>query len=222
MVSNKSSLLFIAISVSILFVTSCATNTTTSPTTPSPVYSPPETTPLTPTSSYTGPINNPKITITSTPIPNYTPSGAIQEKLQEVEQAFGRAIPIPTYLPEGYAITDAQFIQKQGSYAQAELIITALDKPDISLQIEWGPELWLLKPSSDDYQYFKFDDGNGSYGSVVLNRHSDHNTIWWDWLPEILPTSGRQSMECYEMALSASIEVPEEELVNIVRFITTP
>jgi hypothetical protein len=222
MILNKNLLLLSTILVSLLFAISCATNPTMSPTTHNPSYIASETSIVTSTLSYTPPINTPKITITSTPTPNYTASGAIQEKLQEIAQAFGRDIPIPTYLPEGYAINDAQLIQKQDSYAEVELNITAQDKPDISLQIEWGPELWQLKPASMDYQYFKFNDGNGSYGSVVLNRYSDHNTIWWDWLPEILPTSGRQSMECYEMTLSASKEVPEEELVNIVRFIRIP
>jgi hypothetical protein len=199
----RSSLFSVLILVSLLSVVSCANNTTMPPTTPSPSYSPSETTHITPTL-------------------NYILSETIKEKLKEVAQAFGRDIPIPTYLPVGYAISDARLIKKQDSYAQAELIITAPDKPDISLQIEWGPELWRLKPSADDYQYFQFNDGNGTYGSVVLNYLSDCNVIWWDWVPDILPTNGLQPHECYEMALSTNKEVPEEELVNIVRFVTIP
>ena len=198
----KLNLFLVSIFILLLFVVSCATNPTTSPTTPNPSYSPSVTTPVTPT-------------ITT----NYYLSEAIKEKLREVTQAFGRDIPIPTYLPEGYVISDAQLIRKQDPYTEAELIITAPDKPDISLQIEWGPELWRLKPRSDDYQYFQFDNGNGSYGSVVLNRYSDYNTIWWDWIPDILLTNSPQPYECYEMALSANKEVPEGELVNIVRFV---
>jgi hypothetical protein len=79
------------------------------------------------------------VTITSTPTPNYTASGAIQEKLQETEQAFGRDIPIPTYLPAGYAITDVQLIEKEGPDDQVEIniTITAPGKPDIFLLIFW-------------------------------------------------------------------------------------
>jgi len=197
---KKSLLLSSAIIASFIFIVSCATNPTTSPTTPNPSYSPSVTTPVTPT-------------ITT----NYYLSEAIKEKLREVTQAFGRDIPIPTYLPEGYTISDVQLTYKQDPYADAELLITASEKPDISLQIEWGPELCLLKPSSDDYQYFQFDSGNGSYGSVVLNRYIDSNTIWWDWDPDIVTINGPH--ECYEMALSANKEVPEGELVNIVRFV---
>jgi hypothetical protein len=129
------SLLFL---ISLLSIISCTTNTTTSPATPGPSYSPSETTQVTPTQSYNIPKYTMKVTITSTPTPGYTASGAAQEKLQETAQAFGRDIPIPTYLPEGYAITDVQLIQKQDSYAQAKLTITASGKPDISLQITWS------------------------------------------------------------------------------------
>ena len=47
---------------------------------------------------------------TSLTTPQYTPSSAITAKLQESEVAFGERIPIPTYLPQGYEISNVQVI----------------------------------------------------------------------------------------------------------------
>ncbi len=152
------------------------------------------------------------------PTPNYTPSGGIQEKLGEAAQAFGRGIPIPTYLLEGYNITDVQFIQPQYSYGHVELTITATGKPDITMYITWGHVVFYLKPGSSDYKYYEFNDGNGTYGSIVNNDLGDHNSLRWTWIPG---TSTHPS-EFYEMVLSASKGVHVGELVNIARFVKIP
>jgi hypothetical protein len=58
----------------------------------------------------TSPIPSTTVTTLST-TPQYTPSAAITAKLQESEVTFGERIPIPTYLPQGYVISDVQVIQ---------------------------------------------------------------------------------------------------------------
>ena len=193
------------------------------PSTTTPSSSPSETTPITPTSSYTPPTTHPKITITSTPTSSYTPSGAIQERLQEVAQAFGRDIPIPTYLPLGYTITNAQFIQKQYSYDHVELTISASGKPDIEMSITWFRGAFRILPSSDDYQAIDISGGPGTYSEwAMFNFHNEHNNLWWDWIPGTFPSNSTSSPEFYDMVLSASIEVPPLELVNIARFVRIP
>jgi len=142
--------------------------------------------------------------------------------LQVAAQAFGRDIPIPIYLPEGYAITDAQFIQQQYSYDHLELIIAATGKPNITMYITWYHGVFRLLPPSDNYQYFRFNDGNGTYGSVVLAYQSDHVDLWWDWVPETLSLNDPRPLVYYEMVLEANNEVPAEELVNIARFVKLP
>jgi len=156
------------------------------------------------------------------PKTNYTPSGAIQEKLQEAAQAFGRAIPIPTYLSEGYAITDAQFIHPQYSYDNVELTITAPSQPDIEMSIIWGHVVFYLKPGSSDYKYYEFNDGNGTYGSIVNNDLGDHNSLVWTWVPETVSPNESPPLAFYEIFLSASKEVHVGELVNIARFVKIP
>jgi hypothetical protein len=152
----------------------------------------------------------------------YTSSEAIKEKLRETAQAFGRDIPIPTYLPEEYAITNVQFIQPQYSYDHVELIIAATGKLDITMSITWYHGVFRILPTSDNYQYFRFSDGNGTYDSVVLNYHSDHNALWWDWVPETLSLNDPRPLVYYEMVLSTNTSVPVEELVNIARFVRIP
>ena len=154
-----------------------------------------------------------------TPTPNYHPSEVIKEKLQEVTKAFGRDLPIPTYLPQGYAMSEAQFVQPQYSYDHVELTFTSPNAPDISMSVTWFHGTFHLKPTSDRYKYIDINDGIGTYGSVVLNYHDDHNTLWWDWTPVTLSRDEPRPLEYYEMVLSASKEVPDEELVNIARFI---
>jgi hypothetical protein len=136
-----------------------------------------------------------------------------------VAQAFERDIPIPTYLPEGYTITDAQLIPKSSdSNEYVEFTITASGKQDIIMQITWFHGVFRILPTSDDYQYFDFSDGNGTYGSVVLNYYNDHNELWWDWVPETLSLNEPRPLVYYEIVLSASTDLPAEELVNIARF----
>lgn len=193
--------------------------------TPSPSYTPSDTSPVTPTPSYTLPplITHPIIKPTTTPTPNYTPSGAIQERLHEEAQVFGIDIPIPTYLPEGYVITDAQFIQKQYSYDHLELTITAPGEPDIITQITWYHGPFRILPSSENYTLFDISGGPGTYSKwAMLNHHSDHNDLQWDWVPETFPPNSTSPIAYYEIILSASTGVPVEELVNIARFVRIP
>lgn len=211
MTLKKSLLLLSSIVVSLMVIASCGTN----PTTPSPSYSPSETTAIiaTPT-KYIIP------TPSATPTYYYAPSDAIQEKLEIATQGFGRDIPIPTYLPEGYEITEALYVPKQqysGGYV--ELTITAPGQPDITMSIRWHIGPFRILPIFNNYQYFKFDDGNGTYGSVIIGYNNDHNDLVWDWIPGAFPANSTSAPAYYEMVLSASTEVPPEELVNIARFV---
>jgi hypothetical protein len=155
------------------------------------------------------------------PTPNYTPSGEIQEKLQATAQAFGRDIPIPTYLPKGYTITDVQFIQQQYSYDHVDLTITAPNKSDISMQITWYRGPFRILPGRNS-KTLDISGGPGTYSKwAVLNHQSDHNDLWWDWIPGTFPAS-TVAPEYYEIVLSASKDVPDEELINVARLVRIP
>jgi len=207
MVIKKSLLLSSSIVVSLMVIASCGT------TTPSPNYTPSETTAIiaTPT-KYIIP------TPSATPTYFYTPPDAIKEQLEIAIQGFGRDIPIPHYLPEGYEITEALYVPKQqysGGYV--ELTFTRQGKPDITMSIRWHIGPFRILPIFEIYQYFEFNDRNGTYGSVILGYLNDHNDLVWDWAP--VPWDGPGMPQFYEMVLSASSEVPVEELVNIARFV---
>jgi hypothetical protein len=141
--------------------------------------------------------------------------------LQESAKAFGRDLPIPTYLPEGYAITDAQFIQQQHSYDHVELTLASPNAPEIIMSITWFGGVFRLLPAADRYKYIDISGGPGRYSKALLNYRDVENALWWDWTP-IVNENEPPPTVYYEMVLSASKNVPGEELVNIAKFVRLP
>jgi hypothetical protein len=154
--------------------------------------------------------------------PQYTPSAAITAKLQESEVSFGERIPIPTYLPQGYEISDVQVIQQSESeQKEVDFAITNLNAPDITLSLVWDAGgMFRILPTSAQYQLVNMTGGPGTYGqSAFLNYFSDHNILWWDWTPATLSNQqlGTNSFSYYELVLSASTGVSADELVLIAK-----
>jgi hypothetical protein len=167
--------------------------------------------------------STPSTTITTlSTTPQYTPSAAIIAKLQESEVTFGERIPIPTYLPQGYEISDVQVIQQSESeQKEVDFAITNLNAPDITLSLVWDAGgMFRILPTSAQYQFVNMTGGPGTYGqSAFLNYFSDHNILWWDWTPATLSNQqlGTNSFSYYELVLSASTGVSADELVLIAK-----
>jgi hypothetical protein len=142
--------------------------------------------------------------------------------LQESEVTFGERIPIPTYLPQGYEISDVQVIQQSESeQKEVDFAITNLNAPDITLSLVWDAGgMFRILPTSAQYQFVNMTGGPGTYGqSAFLNYFSDHNILWWDWTPVTLSNQqlGTNSFSYYELVLSASTGVSADELVLIAK-----
>jgi hypothetical protein len=165
----------------------------------------------------TSPTPSTTITTLST-TPQYTPSAAVTAKLQESEVTFGERIPIPTYLTQGYEISDVQVIQQSESeQKEVDFAITNLNAPDITLSLVWDAGgLFRILPTSEQYKFVNMSGGPGTYGqSAFLNYFSDHNTLWWDWTP--VAFSNQQPFPYYELVLSANTGVSADELVLIAK-----
>jgi hypothetical protein len=159
---------------------------------------------------------------TSSTTPQYTPSSAITAKLQESEVTFGERIPIPTYLPQGYVISDVQVIQQSESeQKEVDFAITKLNAPDIALSLVWDAGgMFRILPTSEQYEGINLSGGPGTYSKwAQLNYFSDHNTLWWDWTPVVLSSQqlGNGQFSYYELVLSASTGVSADELVLIAK-----
>ena len=169
--------------------------------------------------------STPSATVTTlSTTPQYTPSAAITAKLQESEGTFGERIPIPTYLPQGYEISDVQVIQQSESeQKEVDFAITNLNAPDITLSLVWDAGgMFRILPTSEQYKFVNMVGGPGTYGqSAFLNYFTDHNTIWWDWTPVVLSSQqlGNGQFSYYELVLSASTSVSADELVLIAKSI---
>jgi hypothetical protein len=154
--------------------------------------------------------------------PQYTLSAAITAKLQESEVTFGERIPIPTYLPQRYVISDIQVIQQSESeQKEVDFAITNLDAPDITLSLVWDAGgMFRILPTSEQYEGINLSGSPGTYSKwAQLNYFSDHNTLWWDWTPVVLSSQqlGNGQFSCYELVLSASTSVSADELVLIAK-----
>jgi hypothetical protein len=154
--------------------------------------------------------------------PQYTLSAAITAKLQESEVTFGERIPIPTYLPRGYVISDVQVIQQSESeQKEVDFAITNLNAPDITLSLVWDAGgMFRILPTSEQYEGINLSGGSGTYSKwAQLNYFSDHNTLWWDWTPVVLSSQqlGNGQFSYYELVLSASTSVSADELVLIAK-----
>ena len=132
--------------------------------------------------------------------------------------SFGERIPIPTYLPQGYEISDVHVIQQSDTeQKEVDLTITNLNTPDITLSLVWDAGgLFRILPTSEQYKFVNMVGGPGTYGqSAFLNYFSDHNTLWWDWTP--VAFSNQQPFPYYELVLSANTGVSADELVLIAK-----
>jgi hypothetical protein len=159
----------------------------------------------------------------SNPTPNYNPSEAIKERLQEAANVFTRDFPIPTYLPKNYAISDVQVNQPE-SGPEVDLTFTCPNEPDIIMSINWFSGTFRLLPASENYKAIDISGGPGTYSQwAMLNFLSDKNDLWWDWTPVTFSADEPQNPSAYyEMVLSASKKVPTDELVNIAKFVRLP
>ena len=169
----------------------------------------------------TSPIPSTTVTTLST-TPQYTPSAAITSKLQESEVSLGKRIPVPTYLPQGYEISDIHVIQQSDTeQKEVDFAINNLNAPNITLSLVWDAGgMFRILPTSEQYKFVNMVGGPGTYGqSAFLNYFSDHNTIWWDWTPVVLSSQqfGTGSFSYYELVLSANTGVSADELVLIAK-----
>jgi hypothetical protein len=152
--------------------------------------------------------------------PAYPPSSVLKEELQAASKDFGEAIPLPDYLPEGYALRDIQVNQPPDSRKEVDLTFSKKSKSDITLAVTWWSSgLFRILPTSQNYTVEDISGGTGTYSKAVLNFLSDKNTLWWDWTPDSL--SGQQStansFPYYELVLSATNNLQEDELINIAK-----
>jgi len=150
----------------------------------------------------------------------------INRKLQEARVAFGAIIPLPTYLPQGYAISDFQINQLPDLKMEVGLTISKPSKPDIIMSVTWwskgGP--FRILPSSANYTSENVSGGPGTYSNAILNIYDDKYDLWWSWIPVSIssqyPISA--SIPYYALTLSVKKDVPADELVKIAKSVRIP
>ena len=132
--------------------------------------------------------------------PKFTYEIAHRYKTSSLEEAsklvgWDVPVPVPTYLPEGCEIRE---VIAEGSGSGSRVYIVISDK-----EIEWnGNEFRSVMVIRVAYS-----PGGLPLLKLVpkLQDRGDHYTLWWQW----------PSAPTHELALSASKDIPKEELFKV-------
>jgi len=110
-------------------------------------------------------------------------------------------VPVPTYLPKGCEIREVIAEPRSGSGARVFIVIS-------DEEIEWrGKEFGAVMVIQVAYCSVGFP-GLKLPGGNPADR-GDHYTLWWQW------SSGLHEPLTHELALSASKDIPQEELFKV-------
>jgi len=147
------------------------------------------------------------------------PLDAQMLSLEEAGSILGVAVPVPTYLPEGYKIQETYLIGERevtvlisddaieknlvGTNTSGVLTPQRYDvRSKMRMIIRWSPEGGgPIKLPVEKVQI------NESWG--FLQGRGDHRALWWDWFPE----PDKPAM--FELVLAASKRISKEELVKV-------
>ena len=139
--------------------------------------------------------------------------------VEQANEIIGASLPAPTYLPEGFQISDIYVLEKDSDSVHIVILIsdTAANemKPNDAKQVPQKIEMYVTLYRRGQVGGLKLEgewfDIDGTKGVLVTKETS--YTIWW-----ILPY--RQPPGQYELKLSAMKEIPKEELVKTARSVS--
>ena len=142
--------------------------------------------------------------------------------LTEASEIIGRPVPVPTYLPDGYAIQEVYIIGN----TMVGLLIS--DKP-IEKKLVWHTDAagtrqryefrcrmtmqigWYdLEPPGIKLpgKRVNINTSQGVIRGIIQDR-GDHNALWWHWKPDPL------QLGAFELVLSAGKRVSSNTLIKI-------
>lgn len=130
--------------------------------------------------------------------------------LEEASEIMGAPLPVPTYLPKGFAIKSIYVLERHEYSEMLMLLISDEDIDENELSSEMKMNITLYKRGQIGGlklvgEWFKIGETEG-----VLVARDTTNDLWW-----ILPYPEPPGQ--YEIRLSAIKEIPKEELRKIAR-----
>ena len=155
-------------------------------------------------------------------IPNIYPQHV---SLKRASDVIGHALPVPSYLPEGYVIQGVYIVEIGTQVKTLDLTIAnqhigekqypTLKMPpeQMILQISWSisPSLGIKLEG----ERFDVADGRRGFEGAIFQERLENNQLIWDWTPDLSP----DHPEHFEFQLIADKSISKEELVKIARSI---
>ena len=123
--------------------------------------------------------------------------------LEEAADAFGVAVPVPDYLPEGYEIQEAYLLASY--YHKVKLfvstgeiereIVTVNSTPGEYRQYEFQCLMSILIHHNHEGipgglkftgggERFELTPDRGTIMSCLFAKRGSHNELWWEWRPD--------------------------------------
>ena len=139
--------------------------------------------------------------------------------MTEANDIIGRTIPLPSYLPYGFAIQETDILENVQVVKTVAFIIsdqavegkqTRIDQLNgkLVLQISWNRLIGGLKLEGEK---FDVSGGRAGFEGAVLVEHDDRNDLLWTWAPNWPNDEG------FAFRLYADKSIPVEELVKMAR-----
>ena len=146
--------------------------------------------------------------------------------LEEADSIIGIAVPVPTYLTEGYEIREI-YLQPMMSGPPGVIILISDRETEkklvthtdaagtrqqyelrcrITMRIRWDSDGHLIPPAKAPVPK-RGVKINASDGLIMVE--DDTNDLWWTWRPD------PDDEGLFELEISANKDIPEEELVRV-------
>lgn len=134
------------------------------------------------------------------------PTGLPEVSLDKASDILGVAIPVPTYLPEGYEIRKV--------YLEENIVTLLISEEQDGADLQGKMKIDIAWNSSQTFESIKLpfemvEIDNHTSGFIMQRK--TRNELWWQWFPD----PGDKGW--FEFMISASKEVSKEELVKVAR-----
>lgn len=126
--------------------------------------------------------------------------------LDEASDILGVAVPVPTYLPEGYEVRKV--------YLEENIVTLIISGEQVGADLQWGMKInvvWnsgqVFEPIKLPFERIAIDDNIAGF---IMQRETV-NELWWEWFPR----PGDEGW--FEFMISAEKAITKEEMVKVAR-----
>ena len=126
--------------------------------------------------------------------------------IDEASDILGVAVPVPTYLPEGYVVRKV--------YLEENIMTLIISGEQVRADLQWGMKINVIWNSSEVFEPIKLPfnriEIDDNISGFIMQREIV-NELWWEWSPD----SGNEGW--FEFLICAEKSITKEEMVKVAR-----